>query len=192
MVADSEPPDETTVGDGRKKHVTIVHPSGEQTDHGDVYVKHSSRAFLVSPDADFPEDDTTRYEKADLLRTEISQHHAACFITTAAAGDEQTLDDLRGFRDRSMAKDPIGRALLALYETVSPPIARVLARHPTARTTELVRWLVERCAAVARRQRRASGRRAAALAVGLAGLYIGGVAVSIVGAAFLRIGEITG
>ncbi len=192
MVTDTEPTEETSVGDGRKKHITVVHPSGEQTEHGDVYVKHSSKAFLVSPDADFPEAETTRYEKNDLLRTEISQHHAACFITTAAAGDERTLDDLRAFRDRSMARDPIGRALLSVYETVSPPIARILDRHSTARTTGLVRWLVERCATVARRQRRASGWRARVLAVGLTGLYVVGLVVSIVGAAFLRARDLTG
>lgn len=192
MVAPADSPEEAAVGDGRKKHVTVVHPSGEQTDHGDVYVKHSARAFLVSADADFPDDETTRYEKDEVLRAEISQHHAACFITTATAGDEPTLDALRTFRDGTMVRRPTGRALVWLYDRVSPPLARTLARHPETMTARLVRWLVRRCAAVARRHRTASGIRAAALGVLLTAVYLIGLLMAIFGVAVIRVRALTG
>ncbi|PSP96196.1 hypothetical protein BRC94_13475 [Halobacteriales archaeon QS_5_70_17] len=70
------------VGDGRTKHVTVITREGERREHGDVYVKHSADAFLVSPTFEFPDGETTRYGKADCERVTVTQHHSSCFITT--------------------------------------------------------------------------------------------------------------
>lgn len=192
MSTDPDASSETPVGDGRKKHVTIVDPTGERTEHGDVYVKHTSKAFLISPDTEFSDDETTRFEKSDLLRTEISQHHAACFITTAVASEKATLAPLRTFRDGSMVRTPIGRVLVWIYERVSPPIAKTLARHPNGRTTKLVRWLVDRCASIARVHRQASGIRSIGLAMLLTGLYVFGLLIAAGGTVAVRLHELSG
>lgn len=178
------------VGDGRRKHVTVVTAGGDRTDHGNVFLRHSVSEFAVSESPSFEEDETTRYEKADLARVEVTQHHSACFITTAAAGEGPTLDALRGFRDDALAPSPAGRAFLAAYDAVSPPVAATLARHPDARTTRGVRRLVEFCGELAR-YRTASD--AAAVRTGLTllltALYAAGVAFAVAGACGLRLRE---
>ena len=189
--ADDDEP--VALGDRRKKHVSVTTRAGERVEHGDVYLKHAAGAFEVCPDPGFPEDATTRYETADLRRVEVTQHHAACFVTTAAAGEGPTLDALRGFRDDAMRPTPVGRLLLAGYAVASPPVARSLERHPDAATTRATRWLVERCAALARR-RTATDRRlvALALSVVLVAAYVLGVAGAALGAAGLRLRDRVG
>jgi hypothetical protein len=177
------------VGDGREKHVTVVTRSGDRREHGDVYLRHADDAFLVSPTLEFSPEETTRYPKADLLRVEITQHHSACFITTATAGEGTTLDALRGFRDDAMARTPVGRALVGLYYAVSPPVARTLERHPDSRTGRTVRRLVERCGPLARRREDADPPARFALSVVLTLLYALGLALAVVGHAGIRAGE---
>ncbi len=176
-------PDEPVeLGDRRRKHVSVTTADGERVEHGDVFVRHSVAGFAVATERDFPDEATTRYEKSALRRVEVTQHHSACFITTAAAGEGPTLVALRGFRDDAMAGRPAGRALLALYDAASPPVARTLARHPDGRTTRTVRWLVERCAELARRRaaiRSRWARAAASAALTLA--YAVGLVVAVVG-----------
>lgn len=170
------------VGDDRRKYVSVVTRAGDRHEHGDVYFKYTTDTFVVSSDPSFPADETTRYPKTDLLRVEVTQHHSACFITTATVSEGSTLDDLRGFRDDVLARSRPGRALVASYERLSPPIARTLARHPGARLTRVVRWLVERCATLARRRRAtdsAVGR--GALSVVLVALYVVGIALALAG-----------
>ncbi|MFC6988987.1 CFI-box-CTERM domain-containing protein [Haloplanus sp. GCM10025708] len=166
------------VGDGREKHVTVVTEAGTEVTHGDVYLRHSEEGFAVSPEAEFPAAETTRYRKANLERVEVTQHHAACFITTATAGDGPTLDALRGFRDGVMTASRPGRALLWVYDAVSPPIAATLARHPDARSTRLVRWLVERCGAVARRREESGATGRTLRSLSLTALYVVGVCLA--------------
>ena len=178
------------VGDWREKHVSVVTRSGDRIEHGDVYFRHSSTAFVVSPDRSFPEEETERYPKETLLRVEVTQHHAACFITTATAGESDALDALRGFRDDAMSRSFVGRALVGLYYAVSPPVADTLARHPRAATTRTVRWLVERCADLARR-RSASRSIVARLSVSvlLTLAYAIGLAIAVLGHASIRLRE---
>ena len=185
--------EQVALGDSRQKHVAVVTAAGTREEHGDVYLRHAADRFEVSPDPSFPADETTVYPKDHLARVEVTQHHAACFITTAAAGEGPTLDALRGFREDALRPSPVGRLLLAGYDAVSPPVARTLARHPSARTTRAVRWLVDACAGLARR-RAASGRRPvrAAYALVLTAAYVAGVALAVAGSATLWLGEARG
>jgi hypothetical protein len=188
----SDTADESTpvaVGDSREKHVSVRTQAGEYNDHGNVYLKHSSVAFFVSSDSSFPDGETTRYPKENLRRVEVMQHHSMCFITTATAGDGPALDALREFRDGSLARSAPGRALVAVYYAVSPPIAATLSRHPEAGTTRLVRWLVRRCATLARRQNHASPATSAVLTATLVVLYVIGVACAALGHLAIRFRE---
>ncbi|MFB6124044.1 MAG: CFI-box-CTERM domain-containing protein [Haloferacaceae archaeon] len=176
---DDESDDEPVeIGDGRQKHVAVVTAAGEEISHGDVYLRHSEAAFVVSPESEFPASETTRYRKENLDRVEVTQHHAGCFITTATAGDGPTLDALRGFRDDVLTASPPGRALLRTYDAVSPPIAATLARHPDARSTRLVRRLVERCGTIARRREGSSPAARAFRSLSLTALYVVGVCLA--------------
>ena len=177
------------VGDKREKHVTLHTRAGDAHDHGEVYLKQSSVAFFVSTDASFPDKATTRYPKADLCRVEVTQHHAACFITTATVGEGPALDALREFRDGSLLRSSSGRALVALYDAVSPPIAATLSRHPDATTARFVRRLVGWCGRLARRRERATPPLRAAFTLLLVALYVLGVSCAALGHLAIRVRE---
>ncbi|MFB6256635.1 MAG: CFI-box-CTERM domain-containing protein [Haloplanus sp.] len=187
------PLSEVGVGDGREKHLHVVTTSGKEIDHDEVYIRHTETEYLVCDDTEFPPAETTRYQKANLDRAEISQHHSNCFITTAAAGEGPTLDSLRGFRADVMRPTRSGRALLRIYEGVSPPIAATLDRHAESAVTRHVRGLVERCGTLARRRRTTTGdAERAALSVALICLYVVGVAIAALGHGWLRGRELIG
>lgn len=188
--ADEEDAAPIEIGDGRQKYVLVVTADGNRIEHGDVYLKHSEIEFIVSPDADFPDATTTRYSKERLDRVEVTQHHSACFITTATVDEGDVLEALRGFREDVLVRSAPGRGFLRIYDAASPPIAATLARHPTARTTRFVRWLVERCAALARRRSASTSVSVrAALSVLLTALYVGGVCCAAGGHICIRLTE---
>lgn len=58
-----------------------------------------------------------------------------CFIATAACGSPQAKDviRLRAFRDHVLKRWPLGRRLIRLYETLSPPIAHRIRQSAIAR-----------------------------------------------------------
>ena len=113
-----------------------------------------------------------------------------CYITTATAGESDTLDSLRRFRDESMAVTPVGRALVGLYYRISPPIADTLARHPDSPSTRATRELVEACAALSDRQEATDSRVASAsLGVLLTLLYFLSIAVGAGGHAGISVRE---
>ncbi|MFB6167729.1 MAG: CFI-box-CTERM domain-containing protein [Haloferacaceae archaeon] len=170
-------PEDEAVCDGREKHVTVLLPDDETVEHAEVYVQHTAETFAVSEDPGFPETETTRYEKADVVRVTVRQHHSSCFVTTAVAGEGETLTELRTFRDDTLARTAPGRRLVALYERVSPPVARSLARNPSATPTRAVRRQVRLCGRLARRHRDASGPAGTALALALVALYVVGLAL---------------
>jgi hypothetical protein len=187
----TEETEETAVGDGRLKHVTVTAYDGEHIDHGETYLKHADNAFIVSSESEFPDSETTRYPKNELQRVEITQHHSMCFITTAVAGDDATLSPLRGFRDETLSTTFPGRALVAIYESVSPPIAGTLSRHPDARSTRFVRWLVVWCAGLARRQAASDSLGVRTIySIGLLLLYVFGVGCAACGHLSIRVSEI--
>lgn len=66
---------------------------------------------------------------------EMQNDNGGCFIATAAWGDydHPMVVELRAFRDRVLENSAPGRALVQLYYATSPPLARILARHPGAR-----------------------------------------------------------
>lgn len=176
--SESEP---DAVGDGRPKFVEVVTADGERHEHGDSYLRQSKDAFVVSPEPEFPSDQTVTYRKKDLSRVSVDQHHSSCFITTAVAGEERTLTALRDFRDDALSPSPVGRPLVAVYERISPPIARTLAERSDGATALTVRWLVRRCAALARRRESADGVARSWLTISLVALYVVGVAVAATG-----------
>lgn len=190
MDRDEEDDTPVEVGDARQKHVIIITSEGERREHGDVFLRHSEIEFVISTDSAFPDEETARYSKADIRRVEVTQHHSACFITTATAGDGPTLDTLRAFRDDTLLRTPLGRALVRLYESVSPPIAATLARHPNATTTRFVRWLIECCASLARRRAISRSPLAqAAFSSLLILLYVVGLGGAALGHAWIRLSE---
>ena len=58
-----------------------------------------------------------------------------CFLATAAYGTpaSEKVDLLRQFRDELLLKNPAGRAFVAVYYKLSPPIAQFISQHPTLR-----------------------------------------------------------
>lgn len=66
-----------------------------------------------------------------------------CFIATAAYGSSlaEEVQILRQFRDVHLAKTALGRRIITLYETHSPPFANFISRHETARSvTRVLLW----------------------------------------------------
>ena len=185
---ESAPLAEEAVGDGRRKYVEVVTADGDRHEHGDSYLRETEAAFLVSTAPGFPRGETVTYGKDDLARVSVEQHHSSCFITTAVAGEEETLAALRGFRDDALAPSPAGRPLVTLYEAVSPPIAATLAASPDGATARAVRRLVRTCARLARRRERAAPPRSAAIGALLVAIYAVGLAVASVGHALAAVG----
>ncbi len=64
----------------------------------------------------------------------LSDKH--CFIATAAFGSDMDkhVQELRNFRNEFMAPYWLGRKLVKTYYALSPPLARWISKHETART----------------------------------------------------------
>ena len=82
---------------------------------------------------------TSNYEW--IFATE-KKHERPCFIATAAYGSclDPHVAALRAFRDGFLVKHWAGRSFVDLYYRCSPPLARLIARHPGLRTT--TRWVL--------------------------------------------------
>ena len=78
-----------------------------------------------------------------------------CFIATAVYDDESMeLDVLRGWRDQLVTTGP-GRLFVAAYGAISPPIARLLTRHPGLQKP--VRAVLDRIVRVLKHRRKRQG-----------------------------------
>lgn len=64
-----------------------------------------------------------------------SRARTECFIATACYGSAQApaLDTLRFFRDQCLTAHPLGRRFVDGYYRLSPPVARFLTQHASAR-----------------------------------------------------------
>jgi hypothetical protein len=56
-----------------------------------------------------------------------------CFIATAAYGTPmaEEIQILREFRDEYLLTNPVGKAFVDFYHTVSPPMAEFITEHPS-------------------------------------------------------------
>lgn len=89
---------------------------------------------------------------AQIRTTEINYTTLSpCFIATAAFGSPlaEELVVLRRLRDEILMEIPAGRALIRIYESLSPPLARFIAKSERRRAT--ARFLLRPIAAAARR-----------------------------------------
>ena len=82
-----------------------------------------------------------------------SESDSRCFIATAAYGSplHPRVAALRSFRDSCLLTNLPGRLFVAAYYNVSPPLARFISRHETARSLSRMAlqplvWMVERLA----------------------------------------------
>lgn len=114
-----------------------------------------------------------------------------CFITTATARDETTLNSLRRFRDESMSTTPVGTGLVGLYYRISPPIADTLDRHSESRTANATRSIVERCASLSDKQEATeSAPKRIFLGILLTIMYMVGILVAAGGHAGITLKEL--
>lgn len=83
-----------------------------------------------------------------------------CFIATAACGsaDAGEVQLLRAFRDRVLCRSSAGQAFIRRYETCSPPIAAVVAKHRWLRAG-LRAFLIRPASATARAILKMNGDR---------------------------------
>ena len=59
------------------------------------------------------------------------EHHSKCFIATAVHGENSVeVLTLRAFRDDVLKTSSFGRAFVASYERLSPPLAAAIAERP--------------------------------------------------------------
>ena len=82
----------------------------------------------------------------------VQKDWAFCFIATAAYGSPmaEEVNTLRTFRDRHLMTNPAGRSFVRTYYTVSPPIAKFIAKRPYLRyiTRQMLKpvvWAVKPC-----------------------------------------------
>ncbi|MCW7075329.1 MAG: right-handed parallel beta-helix repeat-containing protein, partial [Candidatus Methanospirare jalkutatii] len=70
------------------------------------------------------------------MQTWIWHVTSPCFIATAAYGTplHEDIDVLRDFRDEYLMTNPVGREIVKIYYTVSPPIADVIRENEGLRT----------------------------------------------------------
>jgi hypothetical protein len=80
-----------------------------------------------------------------------------CFVATACYGaaDAPQVAELRRFRDRTLARHPIGVLLIRAYYQLSPPLAGVLGRKPRLRAF-VRRYLLDPIVKVIREKRGAA------------------------------------
>ncbi|MBM4397609.1 MAG: hypothetical protein FJ087_18215 [Deltaproteobacteria bacterium] len=109
---------------------------------GDTGEARAIAERLVEIDPEGLETAGVRELLAELDATSPVRKDRRCFVATAAMGSDAAaeVEALRAFRDRVLLRTAAGRALVAAYYRLSPPLAAWIACHPAAR--RLVRDLV--------------------------------------------------
>jgi hypothetical protein len=79
--------------------------------------------------------DDLKYAKSGQDTEDDTDSGWSCFIATAAYGSmmEPHVKTLRDFRDKFMLDNAAGKRFVRLYNTYSPPIADVIAKHDSLR-----------------------------------------------------------
>jgi len=108
---------------------TVVSLAAE-ADEGYRFVRWTGDVGSIG-DADAAE--TTIVMNGDHSITADFSAARECFIATATYGTPMAdeVQVLRAFRDEHLMHNPIGRAFVAFYNKVSPPIAEFTTEHPT-------------------------------------------------------------
>jgi very-short-patch-repair endonuclease len=103
--------------------------------HGIEVHRYNNDEVLYRPQETAAKVFSTLKYKNDHPEIGVVQHEG-CFIATAAFGTPmaQEINVLRRFRDLKMKTNLIGRQLIHLYYTLSPPLARVIARSKNMKT----------------------------------------------------------
>jgi len=86
-----------------------------------------------------PSSDAAKKAKAaqnTAQKEEEKKESDSCFIATAAFGtkDAKEVVCLRHFRDNVLKQTNFGKAIVSLYENISPPMARYIKQSPLLRT----------------------------------------------------------
>jgi hypothetical protein len=102
---------------------------------GGAFEEIKPRTVTAADAVGFVDDQAESEEAAPRGRMALLKSRA-CFIATAAYGDPDApeVESLRRFRDNVLLKSRFGTAFVRFYYAVSPPLARVVARHPRLRT----------------------------------------------------------
>jgi hypothetical protein len=78
-----------------------------------------------------------------------------CFIATAACGSDETWEVavLRTFRDQTLCRSGVGRALVSLYYRLSPPLAHLISASPLLAAVVRARLITPIALRVGKKQR---------------------------------------
>ncbi len=87
--------------------------------------------------------DIQLFEETGYARFDLTGGGIYCFIATAAYSGEpdkgvRELEILRRFRDSYLLKSSLGRKLVEVYYTVSPPLADYISQRPWARKITVI------------------------------------------------------
>jgi hypothetical protein len=110
------------------------------TSFPDAAARNGDGYRLTALDSEGDESDFSGQVVANMAVSDSGDAGSQCFIATAAYGSalDPQVEALRDFRDRQLLTNAAGRAFVALYYRVSPPLAAAISRHESVR--QMTRW----------------------------------------------------